>query len=89
MKKKWQSQFILLLLLGTGVFIWAQNQDSLEYEVTVKAMVVPVFAVDGKGNPIHDLKQDELRLFVNGKPSKIAFFTRYDFAHEEEVTEKI
>jgi VWFA-related protein len=67
----------------------AQNQDSLKYEIKIKAMVVPVFAVDSKGNPVYDLKEEELQLYVNGKPFKILQFNRYGFEFEEKIEEPV
>ncbi|MCP5103221.1 MAG: hypothetical protein GY950_07580, partial [bacterium] len=55
----------------------AAQQDNLQYEVDVRAQIVPIFAVDSKGNPIYDLKEEEIEFYVNGKPAKISTFTPY------------
>jgi VWFA-related protein len=65
------------------------NQEPLKYEVSVNVIVVPIFAVDGNGQPVYDLKEEELQLFVNDSPTKIAFFRRYQFENEEEVSEEV
>lgn len=51
----------------------------LEYEVSVRAQILPVFAVDKHEEPVYDLKRRDLELYVNGKPHKITMFTRFKF----------
>ena len=43
------------------------DQERLKYQVSVEAQLVPIFAVDKKGNPVFDLKPDELILYADGK----------------------
>jgi len=66
-------------------FVAQEGRDDLKYNVSVNVMVVPIFAVDGNGNPVYDLKRDDLRLFVNDKPTDILTFKRYEFGHEQEA----
>ena len=76
--------FIFLLALG---LLKAQPQepehDPLEYEVQVNAQIIPIYAVDSKGNPVYDLKAGDIELYINGKPKNILYFTSYQV--EEEV----
>jgi VWFA-related protein len=72
--------FIILLLF----YILLSPQESLKYEVSVDAMLVPLFAVDYAGNPVHDLKQEEVELYVNGNQVKINYFNRYLFESDKE-----
>ena len=65
------------------------SQDSLNYNVSVNVMVVPIFAVDTGGNPVYDLKQEELQLFVNNQPTEISAFKRFEFTHEQKGNEKV
>lgn len=51
--------------------ICAQQHDRLEYEVSVKITSVPFTAIDSRGQPVYDLKQEELELYVNGKLTPI------------------
>jgi VWFA-related protein len=64
-----------------------QGQEPLTYDVSVSVVLVPVFAVDASGNPVHDLKENELDLFINGE--RVGFmFHRYEFDAPVETGEK-
>lgn len=65
------------------------SQDSLKYNVSVNVVVVPIFAVDTSGNPVYDLKEEELQLFVNNQPTEISAFKRFEFTHEQKSDEKV
>ena len=60
--------------------------DQLKYDVTVTLKVIPLFAVDEKGNPVFDLKKEDLEILVAGKPVDIAQFERIDFSAEVSKT---
>ncbi len=45
----------------------APQVDDLEYTVGVSAHLVPFYAEDKDGNPVYDLKQEEIQLRVNKK----------------------
>lgn len=60
------------------------SHNRLEYEVSVSAQLIPVFAVDDHGEPVYDLKQEELRLFINGNPGKILYFNAFQLETEEQ-----
>ncbi len=62
------------------------DSDALQYNLAVNAIVVPVFALDTGGNPVHDLKAEELQLEVNKEPAEILLFKRYEFSDEKTVT---
>jgi len=64
------------------------ENDILHHEVQVSAQVVPIFAVDSKGNPVYDLKEEEILLYVNRKPYKILQFMNYQLEEETEALEK-
>lgn len=51
----------------------AQN-DELSYAVNVNAQLVPVYAVDKNGDPVFDLKQEEIQLYADGKPVDVFYF---------------
>lgn len=91
-----QKLLSLVLIVFLAVPFFAQeptesqeSQDSLNYNVSVNVMVVPVFAVDSSGNPVYDLKKEEIKLFVNDRPIEIAEFKRYEFSQEQKVEEKV
>ncbi len=65
------------------------GQEPLNYDVFVDAMAVPLFVVDSAGNPVFDLKQEELQVFANDKPMEIIYFNRFEFAYDKETTQNI
>lgn len=78
---------LFVFLLGIGLFftvpLAAQDQHKpLQYEVNVRAVIIPVFAVDAKGNPVYDLKEEEVEFFIDGSPFEIAQFTAFTFAEQ-------
>ena len=80
---------LLSLILGVaGDNLFASGQKQLHYDVSVVVKVIPVFAVDSAGNPIYDLKPDELELFVNDVSVKIADFRRFSF-EDEQIVERV
>jgi hypothetical protein len=81
--KNFVSVMILMLLWISAPGIWSQEHDALEYEVSVKALQVPFVAVDAKGNPVFDLKSDELELYVNKKPVNILYLYGLAFGDAE------
>lgn len=94
----WRMRKVLSILLPlsclTFIFtIYSQHIDNfgheiLKYEVSVNAKLVPVFAVDSQGNPVYDLREEELRLYLASQPVKIAGFKRYEFVDYGEMIEQ-
>ena len=81
---------ILIVLLGIPFFAQDMDlQEPLKYKVLVNAMAVPLFAVDTNGNPVFDLKKEELQLYVNDEPVDILEFRRYEFSHEQKIKEEV
>jgi VWFA-related protein len=77
----------MLWLIAISFLLPAQND--IKYEVSVDAMLVPLFAVDTNGNPVYNLRQEELILHINGKPVGISTFKRYEFEYGTTITKKI
>ena len=77
--------FLLLFLLTMAL----AAQEPLRYDVAVSVKVVPIFAVDPKGNPVYDLAQEELEIYVNGRAVTIADFQRYTFQDSIEIDKQI
>lgn len=63
-----------------------QKDGDLAYEVNVSAQLVPIYAVDKKGNPVFDLKQKEITLYADGKPMEVIYFNGYRVEEQERVT---
>ena len=59
------------------------GQQDLTYEVSVRAQIVPIFAVDAKGNPVYDLKEEDIEFYVNGKPAEFETFMGFTFEEEQ------
>ncbi len=79
--KKAASTLVLLFMLLLPVM---QAQEWLKYEVAVEALIIPVFAMDKKGDPVLDLKKEELTLMVDGKPVDISYFKAFKYILNEE-----
>ena len=79
---------LLLQVFLAHPLLMSQEHKPLKYQVEVKASVIPLFAVDSKGNAVFDLKKDELELYVNGKLTDIYEMMAYRFESREEVVEK-
>jgi len=81
--------FTYLLLIFTLVPVLpgqTQKQDKdLSYEVSVSAQLVPVYAVDKKGNPVFDLKKEEIKLYADGKPVDVIYFNGYRVEEQQRV----
>ena len=80
----------LLFTLVTGILpLPGQNNepqhDALTYDVAVSAQIIPIYAVDKKGNPVFDLKQEDIELYINGKLQKLLFFSNYQVEEEIET----
>ena len=72
MKKLYVSLIVTMLIFYLVPVLPAQ--DSEYYEVDVTVQLVPVFAVDKEGNPVYDLKQEDIEFYVDGKPTEILSF---------------
>ena len=81
--------FIYLLLIFSLVPVLpgqAQKQEKdLSYEVSVSAQLVPIYAVDKKGNPVFDLKKEEIKLYADGKPMEVIYFNGYRVEEQQRV----
>jgi hypothetical protein len=87
-----KKMLLCILIVFLGIPFFAQDQDPqepLKYKVLVNAMAVPLFVVDTNGNPVFDLKKEELQLSVNNKPVDILEFRRYEFTHDQKIKEEI
>jgi hypothetical protein len=83
--------FFSFFVIETGLIAvqTGQTEDDIQHhEVEVNAQVVPIFAVDKKGNPVYDLKEEEIILYINRKPYKILQFMNYQLEMENEAVEK-
>jgi hypothetical protein len=65
-----------------------QEHIPLQYDVPVTALQVPFLAVDSRGRPVFDLKQEEFELEVNGKSVKIQYLYSMAFGDMEMPIEK-
>jgi VWFA-related protein len=81
----------LILLAGAGLIssflLFPAQQKKLEYEVSVDAQIIPMYAVDSQGNPVFDLEKQDLELRVNGKSVPIYLLNLFRFQHQSEILE--
>ena len=62
---------VLVLASSAG----AEAPQVLTFAARANLVVVSAMAVDGHGRPVRDLKPEELRVFDEGRPQKIAHFS--------------
>lgn len=84
MKNLKDQKFILILfiagLLWTAVIqvslpLFSQTKEKpLRHEVEVVLIEIPLYMVDKEGNPVKDLRPEEITLYENGKKQKISHF---------------
>ena len=84
MKKFCLKKFILIFAIAgliwevTSQFsfpLFSQTKEKpLQHKVEVVLIEIPLYITDKKGNPIIDLKPEEITLYENGKKQKISHF---------------
>ncbi len=84
MKKFCLKKFILIFAIAgliwevTSQFsfpLFSQTKEKpLQHEVEVVLIEIPLYITDKKGNPIIDLKPEQITLYENGKKQKISHF---------------
>jgi len=74
----------IIVIFGFIIIIYFQlfTQEPFKYEVRVDVMLIPIFAVDSKDEPVYDLKKEDIILYVNGRMTKIHQFQRFDFDYQ-------
>jgi VWFA-related protein len=70
--------------LGTVGLLWAQVPSPPRGEETVEVhlQIIPFYVVDESGQPVLDLKPEEVQVLVDGKPHPIGHLDRYAFVPE-------
>ncbi|MCP5105543.1 MAG: hypothetical protein GY950_19305 [bacterium] len=58
--------------------------DPATHRVAVNVKLLPVFAVDAQGNPVYDLKKEDIAFSINGKPVDILHLKPYEFGKQDE-----
>lgn len=77
------------LILVSLIMLAYPLQEEMKYDVTVTLKVVPIFATDKEGNPVLNLKKEDLELFIEGKKVEIAQFERLDFTRSPASREEL
>lgn len=86
--KRLYPYFIFLFIIisyFSNLTLNSQDHQKLEYNVAVSARIIPVFAVDAKGNPVYDIKENEIIFYVNGKSTRFQFQS-YFFEDKQEIS---
>lgn len=81
--------FSLLPFLLQGQDKQDQITEPLQYQVAVNIRLIPIFAVNGRGEPIFDLKESDLELYVDGRLTNIQFFNPFTLESEETVHRRV
>jgi VWFA-related protein len=80
---------ILNLCFSIPSFPLEKEQEAIKHEVSVTRVLIPLFAYDSGGNPVFDLKMEDIRLFVNGKAVEISDLNLMQFEYSQEITKKV
>lgn len=76
---------LLTLDLRAQVSSWdVENEEVERHEVKVEAQILPFYAVDGKGEPVYDLKQEEIQVLIDKKPIDSLSFSSFTFESTDE-----
>lgn len=69
---------------GTVGLLWGQAPPTPRGEETVEVhlQIIPFYVVDESGQPVLDLKPEEVQVLVDGKPYPIGHLDRYTFVQE-------
>jgi len=62
------------LLLGTAAAGLTAQQETPIFRAGTTLVEFSIVATDNRGQPVTDLKQDEIEIVQNGKPQAVAFF---------------
>lgn len=86
-KQKGRKWFPLVMMWVMAIFPLF-SQERIVESVKVEISTLPVFAVDDRGQPVRDLKAEDIELFVNNKKITAFSFLRKTFltAGEEKET---
>ncbi len=67
--------FAALAVAGAAVGqLYAQQEGTPIFRAGTTLVEFTIVATDGKGQPVTDLKQEEISILQNGKPQPVAFF---------------
>jgi VWFA-related protein len=80
---------ILTLCFSIPSFPREEDQEAIKHEVSVTRVLIPLFAYDSRGNPVFDLKMEDIRLFVNGKAVEISDLNLMQFEYSQEITKTV
>lgn len=83
-----------LVILVTSLMLTGQETKQIQFKMSIKAVSIPVFALDRKGNPVPDLKKEEIEVYVNKKKvdfflNKQSFITKNEDGSSRQVAEQI
>ncbi len=78
--------FIIYIIVGEIIPPLFSQQELITEKVDVNWWQVPIFVLDKNGNPVLDLKHEDITLLVNGFTVNDFVFHRRDFTKEQEST---
>lgn len=80
---------VAALLILTAPLLSQENQKKIVETVSVNWWQVPVFAVNSSGDPVTDLKADDIGVFVNGEKVEGFVFYKRAFQVTETKEERV
>jgi len=70
--------FIILFLRASYTEVQKSNdQEEIQYEVTITLKLVQVYVTDQKGDPVKDLEKEDFIIYDNGQKQSITEFERH------------
>jgi len=75
--------WIAVLILNAGM-AFSQIPENIQHKVQVSAWIIPVFAVDANGNPVFDLREEDMQITIDGRPVSLQYLMRRNFLVESQ-----
>jgi VWFA-related protein len=74
---------VILIVFAAGAYCLpvresSQSPDEFTISATVERVILPVSVLDRKGRFVPELKQNDFRVYENGRPREIKFFSDID-----------
>ena len=78
---------LTLFLVCTAATQPSGPQTEEKYQISISVKIIPIFATDARGEPVYDLKKEDLVLIVNDTERRVTHLIRRGFEEEAEVKE--
>ncbi len=82
MKKSFSISILIAVTLILGFSLSVNPEKKIVENIVVEEWIVPIYAVDARGNSVTDLNQNEIELYVNDKKVSDFNFIKRKFLNE-------